>query len=104
MNLEDMIKQCAEDSVRWFPGFQNLPLVTLAMAGEVGEVANLVKKVARGSHTVEQVREAGLEEEVVDVLIYLCGLMGLKEFEQTNWQKVWDQKRAFNEVRFGGRA
>lgn len=98
--LHFMMRQCKEDSARWFPKSQDLAFTTLAMAGEVGEVANLVKKIVRGSITVEDALDQGLAEEVVDVLIYLLNLMGSKEFEGTDWMKVWHAKRQFNEERF----
>jgi NTP pyrophosphatase (non-canonical NTP hydrolase) len=101
MNLFGMIEQCSNDSKRWFPKTQDdLGFMTLAMAGEVGEVANLVKKLVRGSITIEEAMEMGLEEEIVDVLIYLCNLMGMPEFNDTDWATIWNNKRAFNEDRF----
>lgn len=110
MNLEEMISQCTADSNRWFPKAQDLSTMTLAMCGEAGEVANLVKKIVRGSLTTEEAMDYGamsdiekdtLQEEVVDVLIYLCNIMGLSEFADINWQEIWETKRDFNEQRFG---
>jgi NTP pyrophosphatase (non-canonical NTP hydrolase) len=101
-SLSHLIRQCTGDSSRWFPKNQDLAFTTLAMAGEVGEVANLVKKVVRGSHELEEVL-GDLEEEVVDVLIYLLNLMGAKEFEGVDWMMIWNRKRAFNAARFGPR-
>jgi NTP pyrophosphatase (non-canonical NTP hydrolase) len=99
MILQAMITQCTSDSARWFPGAQDLGFTTLAMCGEAGEVANLVKKIVRGSITFEDVY-LELPEEIIDVLIYLCNLMGLPEFKDTNWKEIWDAKRRFNEERF----
>lgn len=100
--LPDMIEQCIRDSVRWFPGkAQSLPNLVLCLAGEVGEVANLVKKRVRGSITHQEMMEQGLAEEVVDCLIYLCNLMGAVEFDGIEWKRIWDEKRKFNEDRFG---
>lgn len=110
MNLGQMIDQCTNDSNRWFPEAQDLPTMTLAMCGEAGEVANLVKKIVRGSLTIEdaldyeymnELEKDTLQEEVVDVLIYLCNLMGLTEFKDVNWKEIWNDKRNFNEERFG---
>ena len=99
--LHFLMKQCATDGERWFPGkSQTLAFMALAMAGEVGEVANIVKKIERGSSSFHIVRDE-LEEEIVDVLIYLCNLMSLPEFYGTDWMKVWYEKRALNERRFG---
>jgi NTP pyrophosphatase (non-canonical NTP hydrolase) len=112
MDLEHLISVCHEDSRRWFPGAQDLPTMVLAMCGEAGEVANLVKKIVRGSLTVEEAMDVDtmadfekdtLQEEVVDVLIYLCNIMGLLEFKDVNWGEIFHDKRAFNEQRFGPR-
>jgi NTP pyrophosphatase (non-canonical NTP hydrolase) len=98
--LTFLIAQATADSSRWFPKNQDLAFTTLAMAGEVGEVANLVKKVVRGSITVEDAMDQGLAEEVVDVLIYLVNLMGNPAFLDVNWMEVWHSKREFNARRF----
>src|ERR1700743_1526045 len=78
MNLNDMIESCTLDSKQWFPKAQTLPNMTLCLAGEVGEVANMVKKVVRGTMELDTETTGYLAEEVVDCLIYLCKLMGLK--------------------------
>lgn len=111
MQLKDMISQCTGDSARWFPGeAQSLANLVLCMCGEAGEVANIVKKVVRGSLSIEQVTDPQvmgdlgkdtLQEEIIDVLIYLCNLMGLKEFKDVDWTTIWYDKRDFNEQRFG---
>jgi NTP pyrophosphatase (non-canonical NTP hydrolase) len=99
-SIRFLIEQCSTDSVRWFPETANdIPFLTLAMCGEVGEVANLVKKIARKSHTMHEQQEK-LAEEIVDVLIYLCNIMGQMP-EEIDWAAVWIAKRAYNEKRFG---
>jgi NTP pyrophosphatase (non-canonical NTP hydrolase) len=99
--LDEMIQGCTADSTKWFPQAQKLDTMVLCMAGEVGEVANLVKKIVRGSITVDEAMDEGLAEEIIDVLIYLCNLMGLKEFQTVDWKAIWDNKRSYNESRFG---
>jgi len=96
--LSYLAKECKEDTDRWFPNTNKLPFMALAMAGEVGEVANWIKKVERGSHTLEEVREA-LSEEVVDVFIYLLNIAGLLELDL---EEGYYAKRIKNEERFGG--
>lgn len=67
ISLNQLIADCSADSNRWFPGkAQTLGNQVLCMAGEVGEVANLVKKVIRGSVELDDVRSE-LAEEIVDV-------------------------------------
>lgn len=101
MVLPEMIEQCVEDSNRWFPGkAQSLANLVLCLAGEVGEVANLVKKNVRGSLTTTDMMQ-DLPEEIIDCLIYLCNLMGNDHFDHVDWKVIWDKKRAFNEARFG---
>lgn len=103
MDMQEMLIQCSSDSRRWFPGTQELPFLVLCLAGEVGEVANLVKKVERGSHVMGSQMTEDVAEEVTDVLIYLCNIMGHPTFADIDWQATWDAKRAKNENRFGRR-
>lgn len=42
-----------------------------ALCGEVGELANIVKKIERGDFELDEWRVAALEDEVCDVLTYL---------------------------------
>lgn len=101
MDLGDMIQQCTEDSVQWFPNMKQDPaFLTLCLAGEVGETANLIKKVVRGSVTWDEAIVAGLPEEIIDILVYLCNLMGHETFKDIDWEEVWNSKRTINEARF----
>src|SRR5690348_8749334 len=94
--LGDMIQDCIEDSKRWFPNSQSLPFLALCLTGETGEVANLLKKVQRGTHTLDADMREKLVEEIIDVLIYLCNMMGHPDLKGTNWVTVWREKQAFN--------
>jgi NTP pyrophosphatase (non-canonical NTP hydrolase) len=96
--LEYLARECMEDTERWFPSTNHVPFMVLAMTGEVGEVANWVKKIERGTCTLEEVREA-LSEEVVDVFIYLLNIAGLL---QIDLEEGYYAKRIKNEERFGG--
>lgn len=49
---------------------QMLEYLALALCGEAGEVANVIKKVIRGDVSYEEQREHVIEE-VTDVLIYI---------------------------------
>ena len=106
--LKYLMNQVHEDGMKWFPASQTIPFLTLALVGETGEVANIVKKAMRGSMEMDDAIHGGvrfdgpLPEEVIDVLIYLLSLMAASEFKGINWMNIWYRKRAFNEARFGG--
>jgi NTP pyrophosphatase (non-canonical NTP hydrolase) len=79
-----------------------LEYLTNALAGEVGEVANLVKKVVRsvvygrGDLRLDNVRQE-LAEEIADVFTYLltiAGLLGL-DLEKTYLQKLEKNRKRF---------
>jgi NTP pyrophosphatase (non-canonical NTP hydrolase) len=104
--LQQLVRQCISDSAKYFPDYDSaagsptgrLQHHVLALCGESGELANLVKKIDRGSldYDHEGVRLA-LADEATDVLIYLLNIFGelgvdpLREFLK---------KRDFNDKRF----
>lgn len=97
-DLLGLIKQCQRDSERWFPHIaKDLVHQALSLCGEAGEVANLVKKVQRGSLSILDARDT-IGEEAVDVLIYLCMIFAILEVDPT---EIYKEKRAKNELRFG---
>lgn len=101
MDLGQTAKQCVEDSERWFGDstvVYSIPHHTLAMAGEVGEFANIVKKIDRGSLNMGDARvRYDLAMELTDVFIYLMNLAGLLGVDL---EKAYMHKRAENEKRF----
>jgi NTP pyrophosphatase (non-canonical NTP hydrolase) len=116
--LRDLVKQCLHDSERWFPdskipmwevgNWEALDLVVLCLAGEVGEVANLVKKVRRGdfdqpfmeTNPAYQRHMERIKEETTDVFVYLLNLFGLLGIDPlVEYNKVRDK----NEARWGNR-
>jgi NTP pyrophosphatase (non-canonical NTP hydrolase) len=82
-----------------------MPFNVLALAGEVGELANLVKKIERGDFG--PVLETGLpgeiheklSMEVVDVFIYTMQIANILAIDLV---KAYEVKREFNATRFGG--
>lgn len=96
--LKNLAQECVEDTERWFgdKDVNNLPFMALALAGEVGEVANLVKKIERGSVELGEVAD-NLDEEIVDVFTYLLNIAGLRGLDLHQGYK---NKRALNELRF----
>ena len=102
MTLDEIIDQCLADSHVWFPGnAEDLPFMTLATFGELGEFSNYVKKVERGTHSPSQVRE-GLEEEATDTFIYLMNIIGMLREQGFDLVQAYQAKRAKNVQRFGG--
>lgn len=97
--LVSLRDQCVRDSNLWFPGqSQTLMHHTLALCGEVGELANIVKKIDRGSLTLEsELVQHDLESESADVLIYLLNVFGLIKVDPL---KAYTAKRVFNDKRF----
>src|SRR4051812_38700915 len=79
--LSDLAKQCLSDSERWFGDsaiVHSIPHHTLAMAGEVGEFANIVKKIDRGSLDMRNPNvRYEMMMELTDVFVYLLNLAGL---------------------------
>jgi len=95
-----MAQGAHRDSSRWFghyPATQTLPNQVLCLAGEVGELANLVKKIVRGDFTLDEKREE-VENEVADIFTYFLCIAGLLEIDP---QWVYERKHVLNEARFG---
>jgi NTP pyrophosphatase (non-canonical NTP hydrolase) len=96
-----LVRQCQEDGQRWFPGttHDNLPFLVLALAGEVGELANVVKKIVRGSLDAKDAAvKRQLDMEATDCLVYLLNIFGVLNVDP---KKAYDMVRAMNEKRFG---
>lgn len=101
MDLRAIQKQCDEDSALYFPAFSgsedyNYDFLTIALGGEVGEILNKVKKNLRGSMPYIDLHMQ-LEEELPDVLIYLCELATVLGIDL---EAAYIKKREFNNGRF----
>jgi NTP pyrophosphatase (non-canonical NTP hydrolase) len=97
----ELSKQCVEDSERWFGDMavvHSVPHHALALAGEVGEFCNIVKKIERGSLNLQ---DAGvrydLQMELTDIYVYLLNLAGLLGVDL---EHAYVLKRIENENRF----
>lgn len=98
--LGEMSKQALADSELWFPATaRSMSFVALAMAGEVGELCNILKKVERGSSSLgdPKVRHE-IAFETTDVLTYALMMAGIGGFDLG---KTYEIKRAKNMSRFG---
>jgi len=73
-------------------GFENMKFYTLELAGEVGEMANIIKKMWRSGESAELWES--LEEEAADVLIsYLLFLNSSGIDINTAFEKKIDKLR-----------
>lgn len=73
-----------------------LEFLITALAGEVGELANITKKIVRGDTTLPEQRGA-LGEEMADVFIYL---MKLSRQLDVDLERAYLSKMAINAKRF----
>lgn len=93
MNFEEY--QDAASVTALYPNrLKNLEYPTLGLAGEAGEVANIVKKIQRdfGGEITDEIR-AKLKDELGDVLWYISACadelnLTLKEIAEFNVEKL----------------
>lgn len=102
MDLSLVAQQLRWNSERWFPelhdGHVDLgPFYALALAGEVGEVCNLIKKTVRYMNTTVP---GNLASEIADVFTYL---MLLANEYQVDVMEALHAKQAVCEERWGKR-
>jgi NTP pyrophosphatase (non-canonical NTP hydrolase) len=100
--LVALAKQCIGDSERWFGDtgetHKDLGFLVLALAGEVGELANIVKKVERGSLSIRNAKvRHDIVMETTDVFVYLLNIAALLNIDL---ERTYHMKRAENEERF----
>ena len=100
ISIQELRDQCDYDTARWFPDTKDdLPFMALALCGEAGEFGNIVKKVMRGSKSLDdfETKEA-LEDEAADILIYLALAANAGKLDL---EAGYARKREYNERRFG---
>jgi NTP pyrophosphatase (non-canonical NTP hydrolase) len=98
VNINDIVQQCLDDSDKWFPDLNgDLSFLFIAILGELGEAANIYKKMLRGSRTTGDEGEY-LREEIVDTFIYLCNIAGTLGIDLA---AGYAAKRKKNVERFG---
>lgn len=100
-SIADLAKQCVLDSDRWFgdqPAAHSVVHHSLALAGEVGEFCNIVKKIDRGSLNFGDSKvRYDLAMELTDVFVYVLNLAGLLNIDL---EKSYQLVRTNNEERF----
>jgi NTP pyrophosphatase (non-canonical NTP hydrolase) len=99
MSLEDIARQCLADSQDWFPNHaQDMGYLTICLAGETGEFANLIKKGMRGDFEIDNPTYTRLLAlELTDVFIYVMNLAALMGVDM---EKMYQIKRSINRDRF----
>jgi NTP pyrophosphatase (non-canonical NTP hydrolase) len=102
IQLERLAKEMRANSERWFPELHasGQPLkvfYALGLSGEVGEVANEVKKSIRG-HQTNGVRRIEIGPELADVFTYL---LLLADEYGVDLIAEYREKASFNENRWG---
>lgn len=76
--LRHLQRSTLADSRFWFPNVHHtdhdaVVHFALGLAGEVGELVNLIKKINRGSASFAEL-ETEISHEMADCLIYLCDM------------------------------
>ncbi len=98
MHLHQLQQIEADDSKDYFPEHEGDPFfLTLALAGEVGEICNNVKKHMRGDFDGDELQKR-MMDETPDVLIYLVMLADIMGF---SLEMAYDIKKEYNDGRFG---
>ncbi len=73
-----------------------LEFLLVSLTGEVGEVANIVKKIVRGDFTLDE-KKSDIQEELTDVFIYLLKLSYQLDIDL---EKAYVEKMEKNRERF----
>lgn len=98
MNLSHIQEREVRDSTHYFPdhhaGFEYL---AIALAGEVGETCNDIKKWSRGDFDTDELQYR-LFRELPDILIYLVMLSGALGIDL---EEAYDHKKEYNDRRYG---
>ena len=99
--LQEIQDEIVSDNHAFFPEkAYDLGHHVMSLCGEVGEGANVVKKMQRGSYDPDD-EEVQLElaSELVDVFIYVLSCAGIIGM---NMEEFYAAKREFNATRFKG--
>jgi len=98
-DLTTIFKQCSTDSDNWFGEEVSHSLAhhVLALCGESGELANLVKKVQRGSLEMNAETRFKMVMEATDVFIYVMNIFACLQYHPAYAYKV---KTEENHARF----
>lgn len=94
--------QCIQDNQAWFPEVaHDLGHHIIGAIGELGEFANIVKKIDRGDLEMNEEVYAQMCMEIVDFFIYTVACATILNFDLA---MGYHQKREYNVQRFGNRS
>lgn len=101
-NTYKLSLQCLQDGERWFGDVPNIAQGlghhSLALAGEVGEFCNIVKKIDRHSLDINDASTRyKLAMELTDAYIYILNLAGIIHIDL---ERSYEVKRTENNKRF----
>ena len=99
MHLKDIQAREALDSEHYWPrhgSMSNLEYLGICLAGEVGEICNVIKKHSRGTIDTEELSQY-IGQEAPDVLIYLVMLV---EALDIDLEIAYEDKKEYNEQRY----
>lgn len=99
--LVQLAKQCLADSDKWFGDTtcaKSIPHHTLALTGEVGAFATLIKKIERGDLSIHDAKvRYNLALELTDTFVHVLNLAALLHIDLEESYKF---VRAANEKRY----
>lgn len=107
MNIKDLILKQREFDSKHKGNFEWSKIISdenvdilqhliISLIGEIGEAANIVKKINRGDFKLSDVKEQ-LSEEVIDILIYTIKLIYQLDIDV---EKLYNDKMEYNRNRF----
>jgi len=87
-------KKILEFNDKYFPNWREVDLIyySNALAGEVGEICNLVKKSIGGGTNKRSVCEEEIAIEGVDIFIYLTLLLERLGISRERFKEIFDFK------------
>lgn len=116
VEIDGLAERCITDSRYWFPGIHGSDMsgtldmgalvhFALGLAGEAGELVNLIKKLNRAHKSGEDVSELlpralvlDLSDETADVLVYLMDIMAVLGIKPS---EAYQRKHAILVERWG---
>jgi NTP pyrophosphatase (non-canonical NTP hydrolase) len=94
--MEESWKKVIEFNDKYFPNWRSefeTIFASNALAGEVGEVCNKVKKLyGGGTNNRGKIRSADIVEECTDVFIYMVLLVESLKLDHVAFKSIFEQK------------